>query len=37
LFRKKNRCYYCKVPEGTPPVRPEIIAPKSDTIHNPKE
>lgn len=37
LFRKKNRCYYCKVPEGTPPVRPEIITPKPDTIQNPKE
>lgn len=32
LFRKKNRCYYCIVPEGTPPVRPKVLSPKPGDI-----
>lgn len=27
LFRRKGHCYYCRVPEGTPPHRPVITRP----------
>ncbi|WP_430735549.1 rhomboid family intramembrane serine protease [Halodesulfovibrio aestuarii] len=37
LFRKKNRCYYCKIPEGTPPVRPQLLTPKPSELPPPEE
>ncbi|MCG8529841.1 MAG: rhomboid family intramembrane serine protease [Desulfovibrionales bacterium] len=35
LFRKKDRCYYCKVPEGTPPVKPTLLVPNSPRSSHP--
>lgn len=37
FFRKKDRCYYCTVPEGTPPVRPQLILPKPSDFRTPKK
>ncbi|SIO30118.1 rhomboid family intramembrane serine protease [Halodesulfovibrio marinisediminis] len=37
FFRKKNRCYYCKIPEGTPPVKPQLMTPKPREFPPPEE
>lgn len=37
VFRKKGRCYYCRVPDGIPPVKPEILVPRKEHHQPPQD